>query len=355
MAICKWCGEENADGVNVCSFCGQDMSVFEDSSVLKNINPVGTAANEASRPRINVGAATNGGGATMNSGSFSASAVRAGAAGTGARNQQPQKKAEYVTRNQLKQVAFRLDQKSKTLTILTAIVAVGTVAAVALGTIAFLRSGANQVTDTKADAAIAQLQSQVSTLELELQSVTAKLEEVQNSQQQPARVDSQPDSTGGSTTGGSTADGDDSGVHITEDGDEPTGGGTTGDASNSGDTAPTDTGLETGGGSTTEVDTEIDATFEKVDGDGTSIYALVNQSFEGTTTYQWQKSANRETWTDVNTSAAKTAKLKISIDDYLRNNAYRCRITNVDSKGVTTVYYTEIVDYNAYEIWKLIN
>lgn len=354
MAICKWCGEENADGVNVCSFCGQDMSVFEDSSVLKNINPVGTAANEASRPRINVGAATSGG-ATMNSGSFSASAVRAGAAGTGARNQQPQKKAEYVTRNQLKQVAFRLDQKSKTLTILTAIVAVGTVAAVALGAIAFLRSGANQVTDTKADAAIAQLQSQVSTLELELQSVTAKLEEVQNSQQQPARVDSQPDSTGGSTTGGSTADGDDSGVHITEDGDEPTGGTTTGDTSNSGDTAPTDTGLETGGGSTTEVDTEIDATFEKVDGDGTSIYALVNQSFEGTTTYQWQKSANRETWTDVNTSAAKTAKLKISIDDYLRNNAYRCRITNVDSKGVTTVYYTEIVDYNAYEIWKLIN
>ena len=226
MAICKWCGEENADGVNVCSFCGQDMSVFEDSSVLKNINPVGTAANEASRPRINVGAATSGG-ATMNSGSFSASAVRAGA-GTGGRNQQPQKKAEYVTRNQLKQVAFRLDQKSKTLTILTAIVAVGTVAAVALGTIAFLRSGANQVTDTKTDAAIAQLQSQVSTLELELQSVTAKLEEVQNSQQQPARVDSQPDSTGGSTTGGA----DDSGVHITEDGDEPTGGGTTGDASN---------------------------------------------------------------------------------------------------------------------------
>ena len=353
MAICKWCGEENADGVNVCSFCGQDMSVFEDSSVLKNINPVGTAANEASRPRINVGAATSGG-ATMNSGSFSASAVRAGV-GTGGRNQQPQKKAEYVTRNQLKQVAFRLDQKSKTLTILTAIVAVGTVAAVALGTIAFLRSGANQVTDTKTDAAIAQLQSQVSTLELELQSVTAKLEEVQNSQQQPTRVDSQPDSqpdsTGGSTTGGA----DDSGVHITEDGDEPTGGGTTGDASSSGDTAPTDTGLETGGGSTTEVDTEIDATFEKVDGDGTSIYALVNQSFEGTTTYQWQKSANIETWTDVNTSAAKTAKLKISIDDYLRNNAYRCRITNVDSKGVTTVYYTEIVDYNAYEIWKLIN
>lgn len=349
MAICKWCGEENADGVNVCSFCGQDMSVFEDSSVLKNINPVGTAANEASRPRINVGAATSGG-ATMNSGSFSASAVRAGA-GTGGRNQQPQKKAEYVTRNQLKQVAFRLDQKSKTLTILTTIVAVGTVAAVALGAIAFLRSGANQVTDTKTDAAIAQLQSQVSTLELELQSVTAKLEEVQNSQQQPTRVDSQPDSTGGSTTGGA----DDSGVHITEDGDEPTGGGTTGDASDSGDTAPTDTGLETGGGSTTEVDTEIDATFEKVDGDGTSIYALVNQSFEGTTTYQWQKSANRETWTDVNTSAAKTAKLKISIDDYLRNNAYRCRITNVDSKGVTTVYYTEIVDYNAYEIWKLIN
>lgn len=349
MAICKWCGEENADGVNVCSFCGQDMSVFEDSSVLKNINPVGTAANEASRPRINVGAATSGG-ATMNSGSFSASAVRAGA-GTGGRNQQPQKKAEYVTRNQLKQVAFRLDQKSKTLTILTTIVAVGTVVAVALGAIAFLRSGANQVTDTKTDAAIAQLQSQVSTLELELQSVTAKLEEVQNSQQQPTRVDSQPDSTGGSTTGGA----DDSGVHITEDGDEPTGGGTTGDASDSGDTAPTDTGLETGGGSTTEVDTEIDATFEKVDGDGTSIYALVNQSFEGTTTYQWQKSANRETWTDVNTSAAKTAKLKISIDDYLRNNAYRCRITNVDSKGVTTVYYTEIVDYNAYEIWKLIN
>lgn len=344
MAICKWCGEENADGVNVCSFCGQDMSVFEDSSVLKNINPVGTAASEASRPRINVGAAGTSGGAGMNSGSFSASAVRAGA-----RSQQPQKKAEYVTRNQLKQVAFRLDQKSKTLTVLTAIVAVGTVAAVALGALAFVRSGANQATDTKADASIAQLQSQVSTLELELQSVTAKLEEVQNSQQQPARVDSQPSSSG------STDEDNPGGVHITTDDDTPTSGDTTGDGSAAGSTASTDTGLETGGGSTTEVDTEIDATFETVDGDGTSIYAVVNQSFEGTTTYQWQKSANLETWTDVNTSAAKTAKLKISIDDYLRNNAYRCRITNVDSKGVTTVYYTEIVDYNAYEIWKLIN
>ena len=110
-------------------------------------------------------------------------------------------------------------------------------------------------------------------------------------------------------------------------------------------------------GSTIPADTKINTTFKKVDGDGTSIYAVVDQEFDGTTTYQWQKSSNTnlETWNDVNTRAAKSNQLKISIDDYLRNNTYRCRITNVDSKGATTVYYTEDVNYSAYEVWKLLN
>ena len=56
MAICKWCGEENPDGVNVCSFCGQDMSIFEDSGLLKNVSQPAQA--EAARPRATAGAAT---------------------------------------------------------------------------------------------------------------------------------------------------------------------------------------------------------------------------------------------------------------------------------------------------------
>lgn len=356
MAICKWCGEENPDGVNVCSFCGQDMSIFEDSGLLKNVSQPAQA--EAARPRATAGAATAAGaaspagpgtqgGASMNTGSgaFSAGAVRSAARSQ--QVQQAQKKAEYVTRNQLKQVAYRLDHKSRSLGILTAVVAVAAVGALALGALALVRSGA-QPTDTNADATIAQLQSKVSTLELELQSITAQLEEMQTDNQTPTRVDGNTGDTTGDTTGGSTTEPDttgNTGVNINESNDP---------APDTTPDEPATPSTDTQGGSTIEADTEIDATFEAVDGDGTSVLAVVNQTFEGTTTYQWQKSANLDTWTDVNTSAAKTAKLKISVDDYLRNNSYRCRITNVDSKGVTTVYYTEIVDYNAYQVWSLI-
>ncbi len=339
MAICKWCGEENADGVNVCSFCGQDMSIFEDSGMLKNINPTSDNAGESSRPRMTVTSA----GANMNSGSFSAGAVRTAAA-RGQQTQQTQKKSEFVTRNQLKQVAYRLDSKSKSLSVLTAIAAVIAVIGLILGVLSFVRSGA-QDDHTEADATMAQLQSKVSTLELELQTVNAKLAELQTENaardDEPTAPTNTPDTTPDSESGSGS-------VNITTSDDEQ-------DPTEPGD--PTTSGAETTDTEPTESDAEIEYTFKSVEGDGTSVLASVSQSFEGTTTYQWQKKANTSTadnWTDVNTSAAKTDTLKISVDDYLRNNSYRCRVTNVDGKGVTTVYYTEIVDYNDYQIWALI-
>lgn len=325
MAICKWCGEKNADGVNVCSFCGQDMSIFEDSGMLKNVE---SPAGEQSRSRIPL--ATGG-----VSGSVNAGAVNGGAARSATRAQQiqqAQKKTEYVTRNQLKQVAYRLDHRSRLLTALTAVLGVAAVVAIALGVLSFMRSNAKP--DTSAtDSTIAQLQSQVSTLELELQSVNAKLSQMQENQTtkpdiKPDDDDPQPNTKPDIST--------------TEP-NEP-----------SKPVTPNGTDTDVPDNPTTDLDAEIETTFENVEGDATSIYAKVNQTFSGTTTYQWQKSSNLETWNDVNTSAAKTDKLKISIDDYLRNNAYRCRITNVDSKGVTVIGYTEIVDYNAYQIWSLI-
>lgn len=327
MAICKWCGEKNADGVNVCAFCGQDMSIFEDSGILKNAE---APAAEQSRSRI-----------PMTSGSINVGAVNAGATRSAARAQQiqqAQRKGEYVTRNQLKQVAYRLDQRSRLLTVLTALLGIVAVAAVALGVLSFMRSNAKP--DTSAtDSTIAQLQSQVSTLELELQSVNAKLDQMQeNPIVQP---DTEPN-TGNTQPNTGDTQPDTKPDISTTDPDQP---GTP-------DTPSQDTDVNNT--PTTDLDTEIETTFEKVEGDETSIYAKVNQTFSGTTTYQWQKSTNLETWNDVNTSAAKTDTLKISIDDYLRNNAYRCRITNVDSKGVTVIGYTEIVDYNAYQIWSLI-
>lgn len=331
MAICKWCGEENPDGINVCNYCGQDMSIFEDSGMLKNLNTGANPVTDASRPRT-----APAGVAQMNSGSFNSGAVRAAS-----RTQQPQKKAEYVTRNQLKQVAYRLDQKTKTLATLLAVAIVAAVIGIAVGALAFVRGGV-PAEDTAADGIIEQLQSHVSTLELELQSVNAKLAEMQEKDKEPV-VDTtvQPSNPDHTNNG--------SGVDITTTDDPPA----TQPGSSDADT-PSQPAPDTAGGNTLEADTEIETTFKTVDGDTTSIYAVIDQTFEGTTTYQWQKSANLETWNDVNTSAAKTERLKISIDDYLRNNAYRCRITNVDSKGITTVYYTENVDYNAYEIWKLI-
>jgi len=335
MAICKWCGEENADGVNVCSFCGQDMSIFEDSGMLKNINGAG---NEPSRPRMS----TTAGGASVNSGSFSSAAVR-NATSRSQQVQQAQKKSEYVTRNQLKQVAYRLDSKSKTLSVLTAIIAIVAVISVVLGALSFVRTNA-QADTTEADATIAQLQSKVSTLELELQTVNAKLAELQSSAS--VNVPSN-DTSPVKPTEPVDADSNSGAVNIT----------TTNDPVEPEPVEPTLPSTDTTDTEPTEVDTEIEYAFKKVDGDGTSVYAAVAQTFEGTTTYQWQKKANTSTsdnWTDVNTSAAKTDSLKISVDDYLRNNSYRCRVTNVDSKGVTTVYYTEVVDYNDYQIWALI-
>lgn len=340
MAICKWCGEENADGVNVCSFCGQDMSIFEDSGMLKNVDAVSGNAGEASRSRIPVAPT----GTNMNSGSFSTGAVRTAAA-RGQQNQQSQKKSEFVTRNQLKQVAYRLDSKSKSLSVLTIIVAVISIIGLVLSGLSFVRSGSNN-DHSEADSTLAQLQSKVSTLELELQTVNAKLAELQT--ETASRNDSSttivnPDSTTDSDQNSGKVN-----VTTTEPDTEPD--------EPSEPAAPT-TSDTTNDSAPTESDTEIEYAFEGVDGDGTSVYATVAQSFEGTTTYQWQKKANSSTadnWSDVNTSAAKTDTLKISIDDYLRNNSYRCRVTNVDSKGVTTVYYTEVVDYTDYQIWSLI-
>ena len=338
MAICKWCGEENADGVNVCSFCGQDMSIFEDSGMLKNLNGAGR---EPSRPRMS----TATGSMSMNSGSFSASAVR-NATARNQQVQQAQKKSEYVTRNQLKQVAYRLDSKSKTLSVLTAVIAIAAVIAIVLGALNFVRINA-QSNNTEADATIAQLQSKVSTLELELQTVNAKLAELQSNSSLNV-----PNNGTTTVTPSEPADPDENSgsVNITTT-DEPVAPDTTEP------TEPSVPSSDTTDSEPNEVDTEIEYAFKKVDGDGTSVFATVDQTFEGTTTYQWQKKANTsnaDNWVDVNTSAAKTDELKISVDDYLRNNSYRCRVTNVDSKGVMTVYYTEVVDYNDYQIWALI-
>ena len=342
MAICKWCGEENADGVNVCSFCGQDMSIFEDSGMMKHVDS-GSNASEASRPHLSASSA----GPNMNSGSFSASAVR-----NASRTQQAQKKSDFVTRNQLKQVAYRLDSKSKRLSVLTAVIAIAAVAAIVLGALGFVRS-ATAADHTDADATIAQLQSKVSTLELELQTVNAKLAELQT---EAATQDDEPAAPNTSPT--FDEDQNPGGVNITTtdepDVTEPT---EPSEPPETSETTDPNLGSETTSGEPINADTEIEYSFNSVDGDGTSVYATVEQEFEGSTTYQWQKKPNTSTadnWTDVNTSAAKTNELKISIDDYLRNNSYRCRVTNVDSKGVTTVYYTEVVDYNDYQIWALI-
>ena len=328
MAVCKWCGEENADGVNVCSFCGQDMSVFEDSGIIKGITP---ASVEQSKARIPNVTSMNTGSINSSTGSINSGAARAAAGKT--QQTQQKKTADYVTRNQLKQVAYQLDRKSRTLTILTSILAVLTAAAIGLGVLAFLRNN-TKVDNSATESSIAQLQSKVSTLELELQSINAKLDELQEQRQTPAPVEA------------------DSSVVVKPDTDTET---TPTEPDEPEPVTTTEPTTDTPTSTTPDTDTEIETTFAKVETDGTSIYAKVNQTFEGTTTYQWQKSPNLETWNNVNTSAAKTDTLKISVDDYLRNNAYRCRITNVDSKGVTSVYYTEIVDYNAYQIWSLIN
>jgi len=322
MAVCKWCGEENADGVSVCSFCGQDMSVFEDSGIVKGVNSA-----EQSKARIpNV--------TSMNSTGSVNTARTAGRTQTQQQSAQQKKTTDYVTRNQLKQVAYQLDHKTHTLTILTVVLAILTVVAIGLGVLTYLR-GNSKVDNSATESSLAQMQSKVSTLELELQSVNAKLTELQE------QLNAQPETTVTVTPETTPSSGTTTTKPVEKETKKPT--------------TTTTPSTETTNSSKTESDTEIETTFEKIDTDSTSIYAKVDQTFEGTTTYQWQKSPNLETWNNVNTSAAKTDKLKISIDDYLRNNSYRCRITNVDSKGVTTVYYTEIVDYNAYQIWSLIS